>query len=350
VGTVDQGLVALFEEALACAPHAYPPALRARLLARLALEIYFSDAAIRRQTLADEAWSLAAETDAATRAYVGQARLVGLWDITPSDVRMEWCGEQVELGRQLADDEVELRGHTYRLHEVIDSGLAEEWEPELQTLMRLSERLREPRFLGMAVGTRAMRSVWLGRFSEAEGLGQRALELAQSVDDLQIPISVGVQRFFMRRLQGPADAVEPSARAILAAAPTIPGARCMLILALCDLRRFDEARAELELLDDAGFTTLKRANRLASLVPWLAEAAVLLGDEARMRALHSELLPLAGRNISLQLRVCFGPAALFLGMIAGGLGHSDEAVAHLESAQTLAARLGGRPLLALIQV
>jgi predicted ATPase len=133
------------------------------------------------------------------------------------------AGKALAYAERAARRATVLRGHSYRLLEVIDSGAAQEWETELEELMRLAERLREPRFLGMAVGTRAMRSVWLGRFGEAEALGRRALELPQSVNDSQIAISIAVQGF-MRRLQGSADAAESSARAILAAAPAIPAA------------------------------------------------------------------------------------------------------------------------------
>ncbi|HVM95708.1 MAG TPA: hypothetical protein VMT89_04935, partial [Candidatus Acidoferrales bacterium] len=53
---------------------------------------------------------------------------------------------------------------------------------------------------------------------------------------------------------------------------------------------------------------------------------------------------------SLQARVCFGPAALYQGILAAGLGHAGEAMGYFERAHELARRLRGRPLLALIEV
>lgn len=348
-GTVDRPLVDLLEEVLAQPAHAYPSALRVRLLARLALELYFSDAVMQRRALMNEAWALATDADAPTRATLMHARLVGLWDITPPADRLCWSNDLIALAEGIGDGDLALRGHMYRLLEIIDTGIAGGWEPELDTVTALVERLREPRFVGMATGTRAMHSVWVGRFTEAEALGTQALEIAQSVGDLNTPVSIAAQAFFMLRLRGEPEDVDAFARATFAGAPTIPGARCMVVLALCGLGRFDAARTELEQLGDTDFDLLRRANRLASLVPWLAEASVLLGDTARMQSLYRDLLPLAERNITLQARVCFGPAALYLGMIAAGLGRHDEALRHLEAARALAARMRGRPLVALIQ-
>ncbi len=349
-GTVDGALVALIEEAIAYDAHSYPTSTRARLLARLALELYFSDATARRHELMSEAWALAGNADADTLAYVTHARLVGLWDLTPPAERMEWSNELIALAERTGDQDLGLRAHSYRLLEIIDTGLADAWEPELETITRLAERLREPRFLGMATGTRAMRSLWVGRFAEAEALGQQALEMAPSDPDMQTSITIAAQTFFMRRLQGRSEEVEAYARAIVAAAPAIPGTHCMLILALCDLGRFDEARAEMELLGDGDFDLLRRSNRIASLVPWLAEASALLGDRPRMQSLYRDLLPLSARNISLQARLCFGPAAFYLGMITAGLGRLGEAIGYFETAQALAARMGGRPLAAMIRI
>jgi tetratricopeptide (TPR) repeat protein len=349
-GTVDDTLVTLLEDALARGFGVISAPTRVRLLARLALELYFSDSVRRRSALMDEAWELTAEADLGTRAYMTHARLVGLWDITPPARRMQWCDDLIALANRAGDDDLALRGHSYRLLEFIDSGMADAWEPELEKLARIAERLREPRFLGMMTGTRAMRSLWLGRVAEAESLGQRALELASSVRDTHTLISVTVQTFFLRRLQGRSAEIETSARASVVTLPHIPGARCMLILLLCDLGRFEEAGAEIELLGDTNFHLVRRANHMASILPWLAEACFLLRDEARMQTLYGELLPLAGRNISLQARVCFGPAAFYLGMLATGLGRVADALEHFDAAHELAVRMQGRPLMAMIEV
>lgn len=349
-GTVDRPLVTLIEEALAQPASHDAPALRMRLLARLALELYFSDAVGQRRALMDEAVSLAHQADRSTQAYVAHARLVGLWDITPPAERLRWSEELISRAQDIGDDDLVLRGRSYKLLEIIDTAIADAWEAEVDTITALAERMRQPRYIGMAVGTRSMHSVWVGRFAEADALGVQALELAQAVRDPSTSISIAVQSFFMLRLRGEADEVEASARFIHAGAPTIPGARCMLVLALCGLNRLDEARSEIEHLGDHDFDVLRRANRIASLVPWLAEAAALLGDRARMQSLYRDLEPLAQRNITLQTRVCFGPAAYYLGMIAAGLGRHDEAVGHFTTAAALASRMRGRPLVALIQL
>ncbi|MFN8558335.1 MAG: AAA family ATPase [Dehalococcoidia bacterium] len=82
VGAVDGASVALLEEALATP--AAEPAVRARLLARLAMELAWSADAERRARLCAEAIDLVRSTaDAAGRAYVLHARHYALWTPQP---------------------------------------------------------------------------------------------------------------------------------------------------------------------------------------------------------------------------------------------------------------------------
>ncbi|HEY2590578.1 MAG TPA: hypothetical protein VGI35_03215, partial [Steroidobacteraceae bacterium] len=78
-GVIDQELVSLLEEALATLGRC-EDGVRARLLARLAMELYFGGAAERRAALVDEAVAIARRLgDPATIAYALNARYAALW-------------------------------------------------------------------------------------------------------------------------------------------------------------------------------------------------------------------------------------------------------------------------------
>jgi hypothetical protein len=79
-GLVDERLIALLEEALAALGDE-ESALRVRLLGRLAMELYWSDARQRRVSLSGEAVELGRRVgDAAALAFALSARHLAYWE------------------------------------------------------------------------------------------------------------------------------------------------------------------------------------------------------------------------------------------------------------------------------
>src|SRR4029077_10362368 len=115
--------------------------------------------------------------------------------------------------------------------------------------------------------------------------------------------------------QGRCAELESTARAAVERFP-VPAARCMLAVLLVDLGREPAARREFEQLAGEDFADLERINALDSLLPWLSEISVYLGDTRRGERLYERLLRFEGRTISLAGRLCFGPAAHYLGLLA----------------------------------
>src|SRR6516225_10181282 len=97
-GVVDHELVSLLEEALWTLDE--NDAVRARLLARLAMEQYFGGAAERRAVLVDEAEAIARRLgDPVTIAYALNARYAALWGPDIAAERLEVAYVVVEFAQ-----------------------------------------------------------------------------------------------------------------------------------------------------------------------------------------------------------------------------------------------------------
>jgi len=347
-GTVDAEIVALLEEALAGLARTDP--LWPRCAVRLAVELHFSADAEPRDALSRDAVRAArAAGDAATLAYVLNARHFAVWNSAPLEERLALTDEAIRLAETVSDGELALQGRIWRLLDLSEIGDVQAFDRELDTYTRLAELQRLPKFLGYAAALRGMRALWAGRFDDAIANAEAAQALGARVGDRAAFMSVGVQIFAARRAQGRLAEIEPLARVWGEQSPPIPAARCLLALTYADLDREAEARRVYELLAGDDFVALQRGNALHALVPWLSELCAYLGDARRAAILYRALLPYAGRNMGLGPNLSFGPATHGLARLATLLGQWDDAQRHFEQALDDAARAEGPAWLAAIQ-
>lgn len=328
-----------------------PRGLLPRLLARLAVELYFSDSAARRAEMSEEAMRLARESgDPATLAYVANARHFALWDSPDAAQRLAVANEAIAAAERAGDRDLASRGHFWRLMDLLELGEASAWEREIEVFAGIAEDLRQPRFRSLAASLRATRALWRGRFAEVEAHVQQALALADGLDDGQAPLSASLQSFALHRLQGRTNELEPLVRGWVAHSPSQPAARAALALVLADLGRLEECGAEFAQLAAHEFADLARSNRLVSMIPWLAEICAALGDGRRADRLYRSLLPFAGNVISAGYRICFGPACRYLGLLATTFGDGAAAQRHFEDALAQGCRMKGAPYVAMTQL
>jgi predicted ATPase len=121
-GHTSPALVSLLEEAVAALDAGDRP-LRARLLARLATELYWADAAERRQRLSAEALASARRIGhAATLGYALFARVVAVADPDNLEERLRLENEIVRLARSIGDRELELTTLQWRLGDALQRG------------------------------------------------------------------------------------------------------------------------------------------------------------------------------------------------------------------------------------
>jgi tetratricopeptide (TPR) repeat protein len=343
----DPVLVPLLEDALEALGETQP-ALRARALARLAVELYFSDSAARRAAMCEEAARLARlSDDPSTQAYVVMAQHFASWDSPDVDWRLSIANEGVDLARRAGEPDLELVSRLWRILDLLEKGEVQGWETELDEMEHLAAAMRQPRHIAFGATLRAMRALWLGRFGEAERHWKAGLAAAERVQDRAQTINVAVQNFFLQRARGLQAEQMAGVEAAVQALRGEPTVRCMRAILHGDLGHREEARQDFERLAEADFATLQRNNQLGSAsLPWLAEVCAYLGDTPRAAVLHSFLLPLARQNIVGGPRIFFGPAAHWLGLLAATLGHLDEAIGHFELAIERSRAMDGAPAVA----
>jgi tetratricopeptide (TPR) repeat protein len=329
---VDETLVALLESALEGLGES-DSALRARVLSRLAVELYFTDAAERRAALCDEASRLARLSgDESALAYVVSAQHFALWDSPDVDLRLALANEAVELSRRTGEPDIEVVARLWRVLDLLEKGAVGRWEAEIDELEAVARALRQPRPLAFAATLRAMRALWRSRFGEVEAFGQQGLAIGQRAQDQGATINFNIQRFGLLRARGEQDEALPMVELWMQVLPSHPTLRCMRALLFTDLGRLDEARAEFDRIAEDDFAELRRLNSMPTLLPWLSEICAALGDAPRAETLVIHLRRHLNRNLLGGPRILFGPAEHWAGVLAAVVGRLDEAEALLERA------------------
>jgi DNA-binding SARP family transcriptional activator len=343
IGPCDEELAALLEEAIA----AVGPgggALRARLLGRLATELYYEDRD-RADALSREAVDAARGCgDAAALATALNARRVAIWDIHHAPERLETATEMVAEAERAGDPELVLQGRNWRVLDLMELGRVDDARAEVDAYEGVADALGLPHYRWWVPLWRATLALIAGRGEEAEALGREALALGHRAEDPNAELFVGIQRAW--------GALDPDAfteadRAYVArsmAASPAPWA-WMTGLAWIDavLGREGEARELVDRLtrDDLAALPLD-ANWHAALD--LCEALDVLGDGPRAERLYAHLAPFARLHAVVARAVYwYGPVDHYLGLLALTAGDPARAEGHLVAALAEAERVGAGP-------
>ena len=346
-GAVDEARVALLEEAVAALGDR-APGLRARLLARLAINLYWAPDPGRVLAVSEEAVTLARRLgDPRDLAAVLGARWIALWRPEAAEERLAIAGEIVRLGVETADRELTLLGHRFRIVGFLEHGDIVAADREIETWALVAGELRQPLYLTDVAMWRATRAIMDGRFAEGEEQALRAVDLGQREPEVQAGMRHAVQtsviQFHRGRLEhdiaaaGPAS-YEPSTLL-----------RCHLVLLAIETGRTAEARRDLRALAKDGFE-LPRDGSWLVYMSLLAVAAGELEDVTSAARLYDLLLPYAGRLAIMAAGLaCWGSISYYLGILAATLGRVGDATRHFEDAATVHERIGSRPFLAWTQ-
>ena len=346
---VDRDAVALLEEGLALGPH---PALRAKLLARLAIETYYHSAPERRKALGDEAVQTARATgeDAALIDALN-ARHVALWSAAYLHERLETASEMIAVAGRAGDLERELQARNWRVLDLAELGDRDALEREIARHEELAEQLRLPGYRWWGPMWRSTLAIFDGRFADAEQLMDEFRAIGQRAEDRnaelhyelqQLAIAVERERFeriddavLERQIGGPAEAAY----------------RCGASLVFAGQRRAQEAREQIDWVAADRFRRLPDdMNRLAGLCE-LAQACALLGYPSHAPAIYEQLLPYAGRNVvNARAGAGYGSADHHLGALAALISRPEDATSHYEDALRIHAALKARPWLARTQL
>jgi len=348
-GVVDQPRIELLQEALDGLGER-DPGLRARLLARLAINLYWAPEPERVLALSEEAVTLARQLgDPRDLAAVLRARWIALWRPETAEERLAIADEIVRLGERTADRELALLGRRFRIVGFLEQGDVVAADREIEAWAQIAGELRQPRYLTDLAMWRATRAIMDGRFAEGEEHARRALELGEREPEVEPAMRHAVQmavlQFHRGQLEHAIGAAGPRSYA-----PAAMLLRCHRIFSWSETGRTAEARRDLRALAKDGFE-LPRDGGWLVYTSLLAAVAAELNDRASAARLYELLLPYADRlGIVGAGLACWGSISSYLGLLASALDRVAEATRHFEDAAKVHERIGARPFLAWTQL
>jgi DNA-binding CsgD family transcriptional regulator len=269
------------------------------------------------------------------------------WEPQETEERLNGATEMLQFARGAGNDELVQDARARRIQYLLELGEIQAVDAEIDARVQLDKELRQPAYLSVTVGYRAMMALLAGHFAEAERLAVEARSIGQHGHNEGTAGVFGVQMFTLRREQGRLKEVEPAVRHFVQQHRTAATWRPGLALIYSELGREREARVAFEHLAQHDFADLARDSLWAGCLAYLAEVCTFLGDSPRASTLYRLLLPYAGRTIVMGGGVvCYGAAARYLGMLAATMERWEEAAQHFENALTMNTHMGARPWLA----
>ena len=338
----DPTLIGLLEEALDEHDRG-DDEIRVRLLARLAIELYFTPQLERRRHLSGEA------VEMARRIGDPVALLVALhcreWSNlgvdVPLDKQIAAADEILSLAEAQDEKEVAYQAAFLRVMALISAGDLDSADKAVEVAERIASELRMPGFLPWVVSYRAMRANLAGRFQDARDLAMRAVEQANAQhSDPEVSLTLlGGQLISFELYQAGFEQLVPMMQMAVVELPQHPLVRCSLAMLAAEAGDEAIAREHFEILAQDSFSGIPRdANWLMGM--WaVAQTAAALRDAERAAVLYKMLEPFADRWVTATVSICFGPVGYALGALATTLKQFDDAERHLsaalETAETL---------------
>jgi eukaryotic-like serine/threonine-protein kinase len=176
-GLVNRQLVGLLREALQQLPHT-DSALRAQLLARLSVELTFSDEVHLTDSLSQQAVTMARRVrDVPALGAALDARWMAVWGPDGLSERAELAGEVLRLAADTGNPDLELMGRGQRATSSLEAGDLLALESDIAAYARLADELRMPVRQWTVTTMRATRALLLGHFEEASHLAETAIAL-----------------------------------------------------------------------------------------------------------------------------------------------------------------------------
>ena len=346
---VDQPRIELLEEALHRLGDG-DPGLRAQLLARLAINLYWAPEPERVVALSEEAVRLARQLgDPRLLAAVLRARWIALWRPEGAAERLAIADEILHLGERTGDRELALLGHRFRIVGFLEHGDVVATDREIEAWAQIAGELRQPLYLTDLAMWRATRAIMDGRFADGEEQAQRAVELGQREPDVQPILRHEIQTFLLHFHKGCLHQLVGRSQP-RTGVPATMFQRCARAFVWSETGRQAEARRELSALAKEGFP-LPRDGAWVVSMSLLSAVAAELNDRTSAAQLYELLMPYAGRvGIFAAGLACWGSVSYHLGLLASTLGRVADAIRHYEDAATVHERMGARPFLAWTQL
>ncbi|MCB0968607.1 MAG: AAA family ATPase, partial [Ilumatobacter sp.] len=195
----------------------------------------------------------------------------------------------------------------------------------VRTMSDLQRRSHSSFWQFIRANQEAMEAFYEGDLAEAERLAEHCRDLADDLPEEDGSGAFGLRMFMIRREQDRLAAMAPLIRLVVSraegAAMWTPG----LAMLLAETGATAEAAEVVRPVRDAGFDVPVDA-LWSTVMVFLAETMVQLGDREGCAVLRERLGSLAGTNVTTGSGLlCFGRAERYLGMLSFALGELDDA-------------------------
>ncbi len=339
---VDQGLIALYEEAAAALGND-DSILRARVLTQLAVELVYTAERDRRDALSAEAVAIArrlGDMVGVMRVLVG--RLIAISDPSTVAERLALTADLDELATRLDNTEMKFHAAFHRAGALLEAGDGDGAQQALARMEIAAAELREPFYRWWGPLGRAMWSTLRG-LPTAEQDAFAALEVGTAAGMPDASNAFAAIMANIRGYQGRHEELLDGVRSYVEAQPYMVAWRAALAWNLCETERLAEAREQFDRLGSMDFAV--PLNWLwGSAMDSLAWVCGDLGDREAAAILYPRIAPVA-EQVSVSVLVTFstGSIGLGAGVLASCLGRWEDAERHFEHALAVNERLGARP-------
>ncbi|MHB8691338.1 MAG: ATP-binding protein [Solirubrobacteraceae bacterium] len=344
-GFGDELRAPLLEEALQ-ALSVEDSGLRARVLARLAPELYWAHDFKRAAALSADSVAMARRLeDPRTLGEALECRHYAILGPDTLEQRLAINEELVRVAEELRDASLLVRGRLWRIHDLLELGSVSAVEEEIDRHARLAEALRQPGHLWVAGYLRAMRVLVEGRLEEARRLAGDAVAIGRRAQIADVDaVYFGAQLYPICRQQGGAQELEvPFAAIVELYHELIPGWRTLLAGVYVMLGRLEDARREYERLAARDFELPRDHNWLAFHWVMAVDLCPAFDDRQGAEVLYERLRPHAAHHITVAFAAnCAGPVDYPLARLATLMARYAEAEAHFEAALAAHERIGAR--------
>jgi tetratricopeptide (TPR) repeat protein len=346
-GDVQDEVISLLEEALEGLDETADVARRARVLARLAVALYWDPASRdRREQVSHDAVRLAeADGDTHALALAVASRHAAHWTSErPAELLAE-AERAIELAQRARDQELELVTRTWRLNHLLALAQIGEVDEEIDRFDELAHRLKQSRCAWYAPLFRAIRTMMTGPLDQAEKAVIEAAQLGARVPGSTAGILAGAQLFFLRGLQGRLGELEEAIAAFVESYPRQPAWRCAFALMQARLGRHERAREVIDGLSADDFSAIPRDNIWFVGVTMLGEACAISRADQHAATLERLIAPYAEVCVVSPDAAWLGPAGRVVGLLAATQGRYDDAIAHLTRASECCERVRATSIL-----
>jgi class 3 adenylate cyclase/tetratricopeptide (TPR) repeat protein len=335
--------IGLLEEALVALPDA-DSALRARVLAALSLELYFTPQQTRGVTTAHEAIALARRLeDDEALAFALACAHTAISDPGHVEERLETSTELIEVGQRLGSAELALVGHVHRAADLLELTRIDDARAEAEVAADIVEQLGQPVQRYHVLWLQATHALLAGELDESTRLADEALEIGLSGDHPDAYVAWGTQALMVAWQRGDTRHLIDPARNLLKEFPDLSAWPAAVALVELTAGEIDDAHERLRSyaadLDRLDFSAIWLAAMLS-----LTEVARVCEDREAAAALLERLAPYADRWCVVSLNLSeVGPVARAVGVLTTLTGDHDEAERRFEQALSVSRAAGARP-------